>query len=220
MDDTRISIRESTTTSTCPKCGFQSIPNARFCQHCGNPLPTQTSPGQSYTSTPRPYYAIQSRPGMSGGEKAVIIVALLIIILVIGGAAAVYLYWSPIITRTSFSPGNVNVIGVFLVIIYPGTSFQNNTTGYFGSAYQQISYMKYLQHNEIFTATFTLTNVEGTSHTVTSIELAFSPGFGLQSTNPIPPQTVQGGGSMTFTVTLQAPSNNYVGAVSIDLFTQ
>ncbi len=157
---------------------------------------------------------------MSGGEKAVIVVALLVVILLIGGAAAVYLYWSPIISRTSFSPENVTVTGVFLVIIYPGTSFQNSTTGYFGNAYQQISSLKYLQHNEIFKATFTLTNREGTSHTVNSITLAFSPAFALQSTNPLPPQTVQGGGSVTFTVTLQSPSNNYVGPVSIDLFTQ
>jgi len=130
MDDTGISIRESTTTSTCPKCGFQSIPNARFCQHCGNPLPTQTSPGQSYTSTPRPYYAIQSRPGMSGGEKAVIIVVLLVIILVIGGAAAVYLYWSPILIRTSFNPVNVTFTGAFLGIIYAATSLPHNTSRY------------------------------------------------------------------------------------------
>jgi len=112
------------------------------------------------------------------------------------------------------------VTGVFLVIIYPGTSHQNNATGYFGTAYQQLSSLKYLQHNEIFTATFTLINREGTSHTVNSITLVYSPGFGLQSTNPPPPQTVQGGGSMTFTFILQAPSNNYMGPVSIDLFTQ
>src|SRR6058998_1016806 len=183
MYDTGISIRESTTTSTCPKCGFQSIPNARFCQHCGNPLPTQTSPGQSYTSTPRPYYAIQSRPGMSGGDKAVIIV-------------------------------------VFLVIIYPGTSFQNNTTGYFGNSYREISFVNYLQPNQIFTTTFTLTNRENTSHIVNTISLAYSPGFTLQSTNPHPPQTVQGLASVTFTVTLQAPNSNYSGFVNLDLFTQ
>ena len=101
---------------------------------------------------------------MSGGEKAVIVVVLLIVLLLVGGAAAVYLYWSPIITRTSFSPGNVTVTGVFLVIIYPGTSFQNNTTGYFGNAYREISFVNYLQPNQIFTATFTLTNREHVSH--------------------------------------------------------
>jgi len=157
---------------------------------------------------------------MSGGEKAVIVVVLLIVILLVGGAAAVYLYWIPIITRTSFTPGNVTVTGVFLVIIYPGTSFQNNTTGYFGNAYQEISFAKYLQPNQIFTATFILTNRERTFHIVNTISLAYSPGFTLQSTNPHPPQTVQGLASVTFTVTLQAPNSNYSGFVNLDLFTQ
>ena len=182
-------------------------------------LPTQP-PSQSYNSTPRPYYAIPSRPGVSGGEKAVIIVVLLVVILLVGGAAAAYIYWSPIITRTSFTPGNVNVTGVFLVIIYPGTSFQNNTTGYFGNAYREISFVNYLQPNQIFTATFTLTNRESTSHVVNTISLAYSPGFTLQSTNPNPPQTVQGLASMTFTVTMRAPNSNYSGFVNLDLFTQ
>ncbi len=157
---------------------------------------------------------------MSGGAKAVIIVVLLVIILVIGGAAAVYFYASPILTRTSFNPGNVTVTGVFLVIIYPGTSFQNNTTGYFGNAYQEISFVKYLQPNQIFTATFTLTNRESTSHIVNTISLAYSPGFTLQSTNPNPPQTVQGLALVTFTVTMRAPNSNYSGFVNLDLFTQ
>ena len=149
-----------------------------------------------------------------------IIVVLLVVILLVGGVAAAYLYFSPIITRTSFNPENVTVTGVFLVIIYPGNSFQNNTTGYFGNAYQEISFVKYLQPNQIFTATFTLTNRESTSHVVNSISLAYSPGFTLQSTNPHPPQTVQGLASMTFTATLQAPNSNHSGFVNLDLFTQ
>jgi len=157
---------------------------------------------------------------MSGGAKAVIIVVLLVIILVIGGAAAVYFYASPILTRTSFNPGNVTVTGVFLVIIYHGTSFQNNTTGYFGNAYQEISFVKYLQPNQIFTATFTLTNRESTSHIVNTISLAYSPGFTLQSTNPNPPQTVPGLASVTFTVTMRAPNSNYSGFVNLDVFTR
>ena len=157
---------------------------------------------------------------MSGGEKAVIVVVMLVIILIIGGAAAVYFYASPIISRTSFGPRSVTVTNVFLVIIYPGTSFQNNTSGYFGNAYQSISFARYLQQNEIFTTTFTLLNRDGSSHAVSAITLAYSPGFTLQSTNPRPPQTVLAGASMTFTVTLQAPSSNYSGIVNLDLFTE
>ena len=156
---------------------------------------------------------------MDPSLKIVIIVVVLIAVIGLAAAASVYLFFSPFATITRVStPGPVTVTGLYLYIAYPNFTA---TTGYFGSAYRFLNYgIIYLQHGESYKTSFTLSlQPSETTHYVDRIDLAFSGGFTLQSTSPNPPFPVAPGSSTTITLTIQAPSTDYDGSVTIDLFT-
>ena len=156
---------------------------------------------------------------MDPGLKIVIIVVVLIAVIGLAAAASVFFFVSPFATITRVStPGPVTVTGLYLYIAYPNYTA---TTGYFGSSFRYLNIGPiYLQHSESYKTSFTLTlpSTE-TTHYVDRIDTAFSGGFTLQSTSPSPPFPVAPGSSTTITLTIQAPSTDYDGSVTIDLFT-
>ena len=203
--------------SACPKCGYQNLQLARFCQSCGTPLPPQSF-SQTFTPTPVPHYYQQPKSGLSS-PQIVIIVVVLVAVLVVGAVAtAFYFFYAPFsqISRVSPGPGPVQVTGFFLAIIY-----RDSSQSYFGPTYRFLSVPgpMFLQHGEIFRSNFTLTLGGMVSHSVDSTTLGFSQGFTLQSISPNPLLTMSPGSATTFTATLQAPNVDFRGTVTIDLFT-
>ncbi len=156
---------------------------------------------------------------MGSEEKTIIIVVLLVVILAVGIVASAFIFFSPFsfINRVTSRPGPVEVIPLVLYVSYP-TSSDN----YFGPSYRFLdANPMYFQHGTRFQASFALALGGSTgSHSVNSISLGFSPGFTLLSVNPRLPLTMSLGSSQNFTITLQAPSIDYTGPVTVNLFTR
>jgi len=155
---------------------------------------------------------------MGIGTTVLIVAIVLIVVLVVAVAAAVFVFYTPaLISRVSPRTGPVAVTGLFLEIFYPNSSYN----GYFGNSLRPIGYAIpiYLQHNQIYQTQFTLTLAPGRNRTIDQISVASSNGFRIQSYSPTLPVTMTPGSSTIFTVTLQAPSTDYMGPVTIDLYT-
>ncbi len=213
------SSQSGLTTSTCPKCGYQNIQLAKFCQSCGTPLPAQPS-SQPIAPAPAPYYTLPPRRGIRSEEKAIIIVVALVAILVVGVVATVFIFYSPFsfISQVTPRPVPVVVTGFLLHIQYPNSA----SNGYFGPATRVLNtpFIVYLQHGEHFQLNLTLTlAANAVAHSVNSISFTFSPGLTLVSVNPNPPVSIQPGFPVRFTVTCQAPNSDYAGPATLDLFT-
>lgn len=200
---------------TCPKCGYQNLEAAKFCQSCGTPLIVQT-PSQPVAPAPMPYYTLPPRQGMRSEEKAIIIVVLLVGILVVGTVTAALIYTPFKLSRVIPRPAPVIMTGFILHIQYPNSA----SYGYFGSATRPLNapFILYLQHDQEFRGNFTLTlSANSVPHSVDSISITSSPGFTLLSVSPILPRVIQPGSFVNFTVTCQAPNNDYTGPVTLNL---
>lgn len=156
--------------------------------------------------------------GLSDTDKIVIVVAIILVVIVVGGVIAAAIYFGTLssIARTPTPPTTtapVVVTGVNVQIAYSAPS-----ANYFGPQSQSLSgtgLPLQLQYGQEFYYSFSL-RMGGLyeSHTIDSVTLN-TPGFSLVSVNPALPYSMSSGSSVTVTVTGQAPSQNFAGAITL-----
>ncbi|MDA8054649.1 MAG: hypothetical protein M0Z77_03225 [Thermoplasmatales archaeon] len=106
----------------------------------------------------------------------------------------------------------INVMGVEVHFEYAGSQ-----SGYFGSPVQNYTWnFKTLDSGEIFHFTLVVNNYANVSHSINSITLSHS-GFTLLSVNYPSPILIKPHSGQTLELTIQAPSHEYVGKVSVNI---
>jgi len=128
-----------------------------------------------------------------------VVTAVIIVIIVI---AIIAIVGNPTVTA---SINNVN-----LQISYTGS-----TSGYLGPTSQVFSYSNSVSGSQQFSLTLTLTSSALLlTHYINSITLNTN-GFTLVSISPNLPYSLSPGSSVSFTLTIQAPSYNFNGPLNI-----
>jgi hypothetical protein len=205
---------------SCAKCGYITPDSSSFCQTCGNALgpgsSSQTFPNISIPQTP------VSNRGLSDAQKAIIVVAVVLVVVIVGGVMAVsYFQTLSSISRAPTPPSSSSPI--VITGVNAQISYANPSANYFGPQSQSLGgtgLPLQLSYGQSFYYSFSL-RMGGfyESHTIESVSLS-TPGFTFLSTNPALPYSMNSGSSVTVTITAQAPSQNYYGAITIVVTTQ
>src|SRR5436309_3168807 len=198
--------------ASCPKCGHLNPDYSRFCQSCGASLGPESF-GQYHPST-----TPSARQGISDVQKIIIVVAvILVVIIVVGAIAASFLLSLNSVSRTSSLSAPIVITGVNAQMNYA-----NPSATYFGPQTQSLGgsgLPLQLQYGQSFYYGFSL-RMGGLyqTHTIDSVYLS-TPGFDLLSVSPTLPYAMSSGSSVTLTITGEAPSQNYYGAITIIIST-
>jgi hypothetical protein len=199
--------------SACPNCGHQNVELASFCQSCGIRLAVEPS-GQPFPRSPITHETQSSVGGGVSTMKIILVIFLIIGVISAISFAVVYYEGTQFINRVS-EIGPVEMTGLLLYINY-----SHGSDNYLGAHYQfLIRSPIYLHYGQTYQANMSLTLQSTVSHSLDSVVLGFSDGFTIQSVSPQLPFAMTPGSSIILGVTIQAPSTNYSGAVTIDLFT-
>jgi len=109
---------------------------------------------------------------------------------------------------------------IYLTDVDINIVYQGITSGYLGSSTQSYTLDSYLAPGQIFYYTITFTSSAVLlNHQITSIVVT-TPGFVLLGTSPQLPVTISPGGQVSITLEILVPNTNYVGPLSITVYTK
>jgi len=109
---------------------------------------------------------------------------------------------------------------IYLTDVDINIVYQGMTSGYLGSSTQSYTLDVYLAPGQIFYYTITFTSSAVLlNHQITSIVVT-TPGFVLLGTSPQLPVTISPGGQVSITLEILVPNTNYVGPLSIIVYTK
>ena len=109
---------------------------------------------------------------------------------------------------------------IYLTDVDVNIVYQGMTSGYLGSSTQSYTLDAYLAPGQIFYYTITFTSSAVLlNHQITSIAVT-TPGFVLLGTSPQLPVTISPGGQVSITLEILVPNTNYVGPLSIIVYTK
>jgi len=109
---------------------------------------------------------------------------------------------------------------IYLTDVDINIVYQGMTSGYLGSSTQSYTLDAYLAPGQIFYYTITFTSSAVLlNHQITSIVVS-TPGFVLLGTSPQLPVTISPGGQVSITLEILVPNTNYVGPLSIIVYTK
>ncbi len=192
----------------CPNCGAANDDASIFCVNCGTALAV---PPSNVSGTYSQYGPTGQMPSRNEKRDILIIVGAVIVVAMLMFAGLAVLLGNGLSGSASGNPSNNNAINnvgndavsinkINMAIDYEGTS-----SGYFGPSIQSQTSDLTTSPGDEFTDHLTLTNTDlSTSQNVTGIAVQ-SP-FALDSIDPSIPSSISPGSSVTYSLTITAPS--------------
>jgi hypothetical protein len=193
----------------CSHCGGQNPPGAAFCQYCGSTLTASSSaplPPSGPTPPPIPGAAPPSwgPSGYAGAQpprrhSSVLRIVVLVIVVVLILAVIAYLFLP---TSSPAGPVDVTII-----------TFQSSDDACGLATVQYYGFNASL--SSAVGLEFEMSNMNGSGASCTIHTVATStPGFSIGGASPLP-CVVPAGGMTNWTVTINVPSSDYTGGLTL-----